>query len=334
MIGGANGSVSASADLNDVSLRNGGDEIVGVDQIKFDSVALGAGQLAIGNVTILHPRTSAARNAKGGLTVAGTKINLQQLAAPPATAPPSTQPYAVVNTGGFVATLKQLHLENARCNGQDPDCRTRSEYDALRFGKRRQSHGRPRTQAGTFNAQLSCEGIVDDIKASGEIDPSPGGQGAQAPGRGQRGARQGDRSVSSAEHPVVLCRGRFARRFSPPATFIRSAGEAMYVDVMNLDWRDGPMKPLLWLRLARIAATRIDWPNDDVEIDEIALDGVDTSAALGADGNLHLPGFNVIASPPVTESPAAIPAAFTISPTGQPSTIYHPWPANRIVNCR
>ena len=176
-----------------MTLQDGSDELLGVDGLKVDSITYKAGQIDVGAVAIHNPRGHATRNADGMIEVAGTRLNPTVLLAASAKSPahPTTAP----STQPFVATLKQLALDNAQLHWTDnavtPVVNTTAYVTAnvneLTVGR----HAAP----ATFSLQVACDGVLDNLKVDGEqLDLTPGAELAKmtVTADGVRGARWRD----------------------------------------------------------------------------------------------------------------------------------------------
>ena len=187
-IGGYDNALTATLDVSEMSLHNGSEELIGVDGLKIDSMTLKGNELDIGHVTIHNPRGEASRDADGSIIAAGLRLQLPKAAQPtPNTATqqanalptPSQQSAATAPSTGpasepFVAVLKQLTVDNAQLHLADiavtPNVNTTAFVTAnvndLTIGR----HAAP----ANFNVQLTCEGIIDDLKLDAEqLDPTP-----------------------------------------------------------------------------------------------------------------------------------------------------------------
>ncbi|HEX3359213.1 MAG TPA: DUF748 domain-containing protein, partial [Tepidisphaeraceae bacterium] len=317
LLGGADGSVSGSIDTTNVVLRDASDELLGVDEFKIDSMSMSANQLALGNIVLRHPRGRALREANGKLVAAGVRIDpaavMQAISEKPS-ANPSTQPAGAP----MVAMLKQLQLQNAQFQWTDlavtPNVNTTAFVSAdvsnLTIGK----HASP----GSFNLDLSCEGIIGDMKIAGLVDATPGAESLKLDinGSGIHGA-----PIDGYLPPglkTTVADGRIRTTILASSDLHPQGGRGAWLDVKDLDWRDGDSTPLISLELARIAASRIDWPGDVIAIDELSLTGLETSASLGADGRPHLLGLTTVAVAPTVEQNAQPAAAIEI-PTANAS---------------
>ncbi len=318
LLGGQDGSISGSIDASNIVLHDASDELLGVDEFKIDSLSLNSNQLQLGNVLLRHPRGRALREADGKLVAAGVRIDptviMQALSGKPS-AEPSTQPAAAAMTG----TLKQLQVQNAQFQWTDqavsPNVNTTAFVSAdvsnLTLGK----HGSP----GTFNLQLSCEGILGDMKVSGLVDATPGAESVKLDinGSGIHGAPI-DGYLPAGLKTTVMD-GRIRTTILVSSDLHPQGGRGAWLDVKDLDWRDGDSTPLLSLDLARVAASRIDLNGDVIAVDELSLAGLETSASLGSDGRPHLLGLTTTPTVVVPADQRAQIAAAIEIPTTNPS---------------
>src|SRR5438132_13021777 len=90
VIRGYDGAITTWADLSDITLRDASEELLGIDELRCDSMTMKSGSYDIGDVMIRHPRGRALREPDGAVVGAG--VRLRSSSSTNSTTPPTPAP--------------------------------------------------------------------------------------------------------------------------------------------------------------------------------------------------------------------------------------------------
>jgi hypothetical protein len=309
--------LAATLSLSNVKLASGTTELGGMDGLRVADLSLmNGGTIDVKSVQIEHPRISVGRDGDGVLSALGVRLvaTTQPTAAAPSAAPSTTAPSVVAPRPSppLVASLGDLRVENAELNWNDRAPATPvSLHATASLQASKLVVGKP-AEPAVFRATLSITDLVEELKAAGRIDASPGAVGALASieAKGVRGGPIAPYLPPGLE--LATKDGRFKASIDARLSAHAQGGSSARLAVQNLDWRDGEAPaPLFAFDTLTLAANRIDPAANIIAIDEVSLAGLTTRAELAKDGSTHAVGLAITTpkktAPPKPDSaPAAI----------------------------
>lgn len=310
------GMIGASLIVTDAKYSDGDQELAGVDQLAVKSIALSSQGVTLGTIQVERPRISVAREESGAFALAGVRFSpdLLKSSAPasppvPITATASTGPapaFATMQLPQIVTELQSVRVHDASVSWRDqaisPAVATALHADVELLNRNKRFE---------LNLKTAVDGSIDEAHVNGQIDPN-----LQTPSASMNvtatGLRAGPLKPYLPPGAIVsLANGRFQTGFSASADLKNLGGSVL---VGDLDYRDaGDKEPLLKVDSAKIAVSKIDWPNR-IAIDEISTSGVETSAARVSPQEISLLGLWLSAPPTTAISPAKGQAAASTAP--------------------
>ncbi|MCE9592879.1 MAG: DUF748 domain-containing protein [Planctomycetes bacterium] len=318
---GKDGTLGATISLTDMALREGGDELMGLDEIRVEDVTLAGQDLGVGAVRINRPRASVLRRADETLVVAGVclvgRSPTKQVGAgasvsakPPAKAPTTAPAPATVTLGRFELKDAQIAwTDEAMPHAVRLAIVTNASADRIIIGKP--------APASPIDLRVAIKDVADELSIKGEVVTSPDAPAAkvQITARGLRAGPAAKYLPPGIESS--LKDGRL--RLSVDAGFAPNpqGGHSARLSVRDLDWRDGEEVALFHLDALTLIAARVDVPGNIIAVDEISLAGLEAAASRTADGGMRAGGV-IIRPAPVAHAPAA-PAAPPLTPPAPPA---------------
>lgn len=316
--------------LTDMQLKDDGGELIGVDRLTVNGVDLANRATVANTINIDKPRVHVSREKNGTFSIAGFRTLLPPPPAPPGSSPvpvasltppavspnPNPAPASAQATipaaapasmpSSTVTLLKLLKVTDAELKWTDNvpvspvQLAASVNVDVSDF-----VYGRPADHA-KINLVAKIEGCLDRLAISGRVSPSIIAPGAQLEISAD-GLRAG--ALAAYIPPTLkstLKDGRFKATLDAGLSPNPRGGRQGRLILTNLDYRDGPNGPaLMHIDAANVRVNRYDPVGKIISIDEISLDGLDTTLQKNPQG-MNLLGLQTgVAAPPIAAAVAA-----------------------------
>ncbi len=319
----------ASLAIADVFLRDGEEELVGLDSLHVDNLrAVLPATVKLDAVRIAGPRLAAARDAEGAITALGVRVPLPLPRVPEGPTPgpsPGPRPGPAPDTGpaepeaplDLVAMLDTFRVRNLAVRWRD-DAVEEPLETALRLdvevGPIALGPPPPET---SLAVDVALDGSLDGLAVRGAATVTLESQDVALRIR-SHGLRAGALGAYlPAQLAVPLTDGRLSLDLDVSHGPAPDGGLRAWLAMRDFLFADGDQE------LVRVGGVRADVPRVDLEaglvrVRELVVEGVATSAALGADGSLRLPGLTVLPPDTSAAATAALAPAEEAPPTRAP----------------
>lgn len=323
--------IAASLAVDMLRYTDGDQELLGLDRLLIDNVAVTPRDVAVTSVQMDKPRALVRRNADGSLTMAGFRFNAPTtqpsaaiLPTPAAGSPsPVRPPLSAAAPAPFVATLDKLRVNDGSFAWADQAvtpavnavAHANIEVDRFVFGRD--------AAPALVKIVANLDQTLGHFSAAGTVTTSTTSPAVRLDVAGS-GLREG---VLGPYLPpgmnVALKDGRFRATLEAGVTPHPQGGQTAKLIVSAVDYRDGEAtEPLLSFDSARLLVSRADVPGEIIAIDEVSLAGLRTGARKASDGSLHTLGLTFPSAAQVPAQPPPAPAA-----RASASRPAHPGPA-------
>ena len=292
------GALHADAALTDLVLENAGRRWLALKRAGLERVTLTDDALTVGTLELAGLDAHAERDAQGALHFAG--IGLPRV--PPTRTPPPAplaQTTRLTRTGQVPArarrvALERLSVEDVACHFTDaavvPAVAASVSLAAHLAGL--DSGAAADAAPARFDLALVVPGSLDRLTLEGGLRLAPDAQSVHAELRAS-GLRAG--GLSGYLPPgwrSELRDGQLALRLDARRDPAAAGGERLECVLADLSLRDGAdAPPLCALSRLALVAPRVDLAGGAVDVDELALRGVELTAHRGLDGSVHALGL-------------------------------------------
>lgn len=297
------GAVSANLSMNDLAYKQGAADLLTVASGEVSGVTLRTDGLSIDRIALQSPNIAASREADGSLHFAGVKIvpipkqtrstdRLSQIyeGRANATAASATEKKPIE----FSAALKELDVKDASVQWNDRAVSPEASAHLTASANVQDLVLSKSAPPAKVSLSMREDHALDSLTISGTVTPSLSAPAAklQINATGIRAATLA--SYVPAGAIVNLQNGKFSAGIDASTTINPAGGIGARLLVEKMDFRDGD-SPLCQLDALRLYANRIDPAGKFIMIDEVGIDGLQTSAALGKDGAVRLLGITLSA---------------------------------------
>jgi hypothetical protein len=317
-------SPSFSVALGDLKYNDADQSLISVRGVKVDGVTAGAGKITLGSIDVQSPHARVVRVADGGIETAG----LHFIAKPPAqeaaansaaVADPKTDAPPAVSTQTFAAAINSLKISDVGIdwidNDVQPNVNTTIHAETDLTGFEFSDHPHP----GALHAVVSVDGTLDALNVGGSVTVSPSAQSVRLTFDGS-GLRAGQMTAYLPPGTrSTLKAGVLHFGVSGDVTHNPAGGQGIDLGVNDFSYADWAESPFLQFESFHLKAPRLDSDAKVVTIDELTLDGLESSMHKTATGTDML-GLEFGAAVPQTQAAAPPPQQIAAPPPATATT--------------
>jgi hypothetical protein len=302
--------------LSDLKFNDADQSLISVAEIQVDGVSAEPGKLTLDSIAVKSPHARVVRRFDGGVETAG----LHFIAKPPTqettpAADPPAAPSSPAPPAAFAAAVNSLTISDVGIDWIDqavqPNVQTTIHAQTQLSDFEFSEHPHP----AAFHAIASVDGSLDALTVGGTLAVSPTGQNVRLKVDG-KGLRAGPmaaylpRGIRSTLQDGSLHLAVNGDVFQNPL-----GGQAIEVGVKDFSYADSGDAPLLQFDSFHLKAPRLDPEAKVVSIDDVTLNGLETSVRKTTAGT-DLLGVELVSAPQSPASPSAAttePSAPTVS---------------------
>jgi hypothetical protein len=310
------GVVRADLSVNDLAFKQGPDDLLAAGGVDITGVTARIDGVSVDRIALQAPKIAVSREADGSLHFAGLKLvpvpkqtqtgdRLAQIYQDRAN-DSATSGTSVKRPVEFTAALKELDVTDASLQWNDRAVSPEASAHLTASTNVRDLVLGESSQPAKVRLSMHEDHDLDSLAIAGTVTPSLSAPAAQVQ-IDASGIRPGTlASYVPAGLVVNLQNGKFSAAVDASTTLNPAGGVGARLLVEKLDYRDGDTS-LCQLDALRLYASRIDPAGKVYAIDEVGVDGLQTSAALDKTGAARLLGLTLAITPAVKTSHIAQP---------------------------